>query len=109
MLRSQTFDNFLAGCEHIEQILSLCGYTLSRVYGSNSYIATGLDRDGAQIFSPNIEVWTGSQQIAERQNEPQTVISFAAKISLGHQTSQTPWLSVLPVGDATDTPNGVFA
>jgi hypothetical protein len=109
MQRSTTFDTLLANCTTVEQILSLAGHALYNRYSTSAFIVTTVDADGAQIFSPNIEVWAGGQQIGEQQSEQQTVVSFAAKISVGHQTSPTPWLSVLPIGDVADTPNGSFA
>ncbi|MDJ0582958.1 hypothetical protein [Crocosphaera sp.] len=109
MLRSANFDALVDNCDHIEQIVALGAHALSNRYGGDKYLVSGLNTDGGQIFSPNIDLWSGSQQIGEQQSEQQLVITFAAQISIGHHTSTTPWLSVLPIGDPADTPNGDFA
>ena len=109
MLRSANFDTLLSNCTHIEQIVALACHALSNRYGGDKYLVSGLNQDGGQILSPNIELWSGSQQIGEQQSEQQLVITFASKISIGHHTSTTPWLSVIPIGDVADTPNGDFA
>lgn len=109
MLRSTTFDTYIANCTTVEQILDLAARCLYNRYFASSFIITGLDEDGSAIHSPKISHWAGTQLIAETQNQEQTITSFTTQVSIAHKQSTTPWLEVLPLGDAADTPNGQFA
>ncbi len=108
MLRSTTFDNYLAACESVEQILDLCARALYNRYHVSAFITTGVGGDGAAIRSQRINHWAGNRVTQENQSEEQTITSFVSEIGIDHKQSATPWLKVSPVGQAGDTPNGVF-
>ncbi len=109
MLRSTTFDTYLSACTTVEQILDLASRCLYNRYYATAFLITGLDTDGSAIYSAKIDHWAGTQLIAETQKQEQTITSFTTQVSIAHKQSTTPWLEVLPLGDAADTPNGQFA
>lgn len=109
MLRSTTFNNYVDNCDTVEQVLDLCLQCLDNRYYASSFLTTGLTSNGAPIYSPMIEHWSGTQLIGEKQNELHTISSFATRISVAYKQSLTPWMEVLPIGDPADTPNGVFS
>ncbi|MDJ0843052.1 hypothetical protein [Crocosphaera sp.] len=109
MLRSASLNALIDGCDHVEQIIDLCTHALYNRYHPSAFLTTGIENDGSAIRSLSINHWTGNQIVNENMIEEQVICTLVTRVAKEYKFIVNPWLAVQPIGDATDTPNGIFA